>query len=266
MRELERERNGNPRAPSALTIVGPGRVGRAIAGAAAAAGIDAALAGRAEAASAASGAEAVLLCVPDVSIPEACRTVSEANPRLRLLGHTSGATGLDALEAAVAQGASVFSIHPLQTIRGERSDLAGAPCAISGSDPAAFDFAEGLAIGLGMRPFVLPEGSRAAYHAAATVASNFLMALEESAVELLEAAGVDDARELLAPLVLRSADNWAEHGPAALTGPIARGDEQTIARHLEAIVETDPELLDLYRALAERTRRVARRESEESVA
>ena len=116
-----------------------------------------------------------------------------------------------------------------------------------------------------MSPFEVPEEKRAAYHAAAAIASNFLVALEESAAELLEGCGVPDARELLAPLVLRTAANWAEHGPSALTGPIARGDEATVVRHLEALAETDPELLDLYRTLAERTVSLASRRSEEAV-
>ncbi len=263
MRELEREINGNPRAPSALTILGPGRVGRAVAAAATAAAIDVELIGRDQRIPA--EAEAVLLCVPDSAISEACRALAAAGTRLRLVGHTSGATGLDALAPATAQGAAAFSIHPLQTIRGEASDLTAAPCAVSGSDPEALAAARGLATALGMRPFELPEESRGAYHAAASIASNFLVALEESAAELLEAAGVDAPRELLAPLVLRSAANWAEHGSAALTGPIARGDEATIARHLEAIAVTEPDLLDLYRVLAERTRAVASAGSREAV-
>ena len=89
-----------------------------------------------------------------------------------------------------------------------------------------------------MRPFEVPEESRAAYHAAAAIASNLLVALEESAAELLARLGVEDARELLAPLVLRTAANWAERGPDALTGPIARGDEATVERHRAALAET----------------------------
>ena len=105
-----------------------------------------------------------------------------------------------------------------------------------------------------MRPFEVPDERRAAYHAAAAIASNFLVALEESAADLLSAAGVGNGRELLAPLVLRTAANWSEHGGAALTGPIARGDEATVARHLAALRELAPELIPLYEALAERTR------------
>jgi predicted short-subunit dehydrogenase-like oxidoreductase (DUF2520 family) len=107
-----------------------------------------------------------------------------------------------------------------------------------------------------MRPFEVPEEHRAAYHAAASIASNLLVALEESAAALLEKAGVDDARELLAPLVLRTAANWAERGPEALTGPIARGDRETVERHRAALAELAPELLPMYEALATRAERV----------
>ena len=108
-----------------------------------------------------------------------------------------------------------------------------------------------------MRPFPVDDAARTAYHAAASIASNFLVALEESAAELLAGAGVDDARELLAPLVLRTAANWAERGPDALTGPIARGDEATVERHLAELRERAPELVPVYEALAQRTRELA---------
>ena len=98
-----------------------------------------------------------------------------------------------------------------------------------------------------MRPFEIAEADRAAYHAAAAIASNFLVALEESAADLLASTGVEDARELLAPLVLRTAANWSERGADALTGPIARGDDgdgRTPPRG--AASRGAPELLDLY--------------------
>ena len=98
--------------------------------------------------------------------------------------------------------------------------------------------ASALAERLGMRPFDVPEEGRAAYHAAASMASNFLIALEESAAQLMKSAGVEEPREVLAPLVLRTAANWADAGAAALTGPIARGDEDTVALHLEALAQT----------------------------
>jgi predicted short-subunit dehydrogenase-like oxidoreductase (DUF2520 family) len=112
-----------------------------------------------------------------------------------------------------------------------------------------------------MRPFEVPEERRAAYHAAASIASNLLVALEESAADLLERIGIDEARALLAPLVLRTAANWAERGPEALTGPIARGDGATVERHRAALRESAPELLPIYEALADRAAELARSEA-----
>ena len=179
----------HPEAPGALAVVGNGRLGASVSRAAKDAGIDVALAGRDDALEACRGSEVALLCVPDAAIPEACESIAAAVPPLRFVGHTSGATGLDALEAATVRGAEAFSLHPLQTVPDGDASLTGAPCAIAGASPGATEAARALALGLGMRPFEVPEESRAAYHAAASIASNFLVALEESAAELLERAG-----------------------------------------------------------------------------
>ena len=256
MRELEREIDRNQRDLPALVIIGAGRVGCALARAAAAAGIEARLAGRDDALAAAEEAEAALLCVPDAEIAQACEAIAAAGAP-RFVGHTSGAVGAAALASAAAAGSATFGFHPLQTIPDGESALEGAACAVSGSSPQAAALAEALARRLGMRPFALRDEQRGAYHAAAAIASNFLVALEESAAELLDRSGVDDARDLLAPLVLRSAANWAERGGAALTGPIARGDEATVTRHRAAIETQMPELLELYEALSLRTRAIA---------
>ena len=256
MRELERERSENEGDIPALAIIGAGRAGRAIHRAAQAGGIDSTLAGRKDALTASEGAEAALLCVPDAAIEAACETVSEA-ASIRFVGHTSGAIGSAPLRAAADRGLATFGLHPLQTITDDNPELIGASCAVSGSSAEAIELAAALAQRLGMRPFELSEYQRAAYHAAASIASNFLVVLEESAAELLRRTGIEDGRELLAPLVQRSAANWAAWGSAALTGPIARGDEETVQRHLEAIENQMPELLDLYRALSERTRALA---------
>jgi predicted short-subunit dehydrogenase-like oxidoreductase (DUF2520 family) len=258
MRELERDTPQSEEQPK-LALVGPGRLGQAIQRSAAAAGLSLPLAGRADVVAVCRDAEAVLLCVPDTAIAEAAGSVAAAAPRLRLIGHTSGATGLGVLAPARARGAGAFSIHPLQTIPDAEADLQGAAAAVAGSDERSLRFAERFAGLLGLRPVEVPETARAAYHAAASIASNFLVTLEESAAELLARAGVDDARELLAPLVLRTAANWSELGADALTGPIARGDEETVARHEAALGEFEPELLAIYRALAVRTRELAGR-------
>jgi len=238
-----------------ITLIGQGRVGSSLATALSAASATVAITGREGIEDACLDAEVVLLCVPDGEIEDACERVAAAAPRLRFIGHTSGATPLHAL--AAAHPATAFSMHPLQTVPGPDTDLTGAPAAISGTGVEAEELAGAIAARCGLEPFAVPEESRAAYHAAAAIASNFLVTLESGAEELLAAAGIDGGRELLAPLVLRTAANWAEHGSAALTGPIARGDEATIAAHLEAIAATAPELEPLYLALAERTREIA---------
>ena len=263
MRELERDlpdiagAGAEASAIPKLALIGRGRIGGAIARAGTGADLDLAQGGRGDALDACADAGAALLCVPDGVIGDACDEIAAAIPPLRLVGHTSGATGLDVLAPATARGAEAFSLHPLQTVPDQRTDLTSAPCAVAGSSPAAVAFATKLAQALGMRPFEVPEDRRAAYHAAASIASNFLVALQESAAGLLAEAGIEDARELLAPLVLRTAANWAERGSDALTGPIARGDEATVQAHLAALREHAPELEPLYEALAERTRSLA---------
>ncbi|HEX6117259.1 MAG TPA: DUF2520 domain-containing protein [Solirubrobacterales bacterium] len=249
------EQRSNPE-QLVLAIVGDGRAGGALARAARDAGIEVSVAGREGIAAAAEGAGAALLCVPDDEIDAACGALLEHGVPA-FVGHVSGATPLNALAPASRAGAEVFSLHPLQTIPDPETDLTGAPCAVGGSSPPGLEFATDLAQRIGMRPFPVDDAARTAYHAAASIASNFLVALEESAAELLAGAGVDDARELLAPLVLRTAANWSERGAGALTGPIARGDEATVERHLAELRERAPELVPLYEALAERTRELA---------
>jgi predicted short-subunit dehydrogenase-like oxidoreductase (DUF2520 family) len=252
MRELERDDLPSPLS-TPLVVAGRGRVGRSLAQAAEAAGIDVTLVpgqGPDEA-----GGAVVLVCVPDEAIAEVAEGVAAVDPSL--VGHVSGASTLEALAAAADRGAGTFSLHPLQTFPDGETPVEGTPAAIAGSDDDALAYARALAETLGMRPFEVPEESRATYHAAAAIASNLLVAVEESAAELLERIGVEDARAFLAPLVLRTATNWAERGPAALTGPIARGDRATVQRHRVALAETAPELVRLYDALAMRAEAMA---------
>jgi predicted short-subunit dehydrogenase-like oxidoreductase (DUF2520 family) len=257
MRELERDLVPTPTPESPIVVIGRGRVGASLAAAIADREIPVRTAAGTDVADAASGATAVLLCVPDGAVADVCADSAAADPLPKLIGHVSGAGTLELLASASARGVAAFSLHPLQTFTRARTDVAGVPAAVAGSDQAAERFAAALADRLGMRPFSVPESSRAAYHAAASIASNFLVALEESAAGLLAELGIDDGRELLAPLVLRTAANWTEGGGDALTGPIARGDQATVERHRAALDEAAPELLPLYEALAERTAALA---------
>lgn len=247
-------------------IVGPGRIGRSLCGAATAAGFEVRLVGRKELAEGLAGVDPgtvgpILLAVPDAEITTACRAVLACGRPHGPLGHLSGATGLSALDDAAAAGIAVFSMHPLQTFADGETDPAGVHCAVTAADPETDAEVQALARAIGMRPFSLAEEDRGAYHAAAAMASNFLVTLEADAAGLLGKLGIGEARQMLAPLISRSLENWIEAGAAALTGPIARGDEETVDRHLEALRERAPELIESYRALAERTRAVAREAS-----
>jgi predicted short-subunit dehydrogenase-like oxidoreductase (DUF2520 family) len=258
MRELERGTLPSPLS-AAIAIVGRGPVGKSLARASEAAGLQVRLVGRDEIPAASEGAGAVLLCVPDAAIAATAADVPEGP---EFVGHVSGAGTLNLLAEAAARGARAFSLHPLQTFATGETAVESIPAAIAGADREALRFARELAETLGMRPFEVAEEDRSAYHAAAAIASNLIVALEESAAELLGRLGTDEARELLAPLVLRTAANWAELGPRALTGPIARGDQATVDGHRAALRERAPELLPLYDALAERARAVAERSEE----
>jgi predicted short-subunit dehydrogenase-like oxidoreductase (DUF2520 family) len=237
-------------APRRLAIVGRGRVGSALARAFREAGIEVeGPLGRDEL----PQAEIVLLCVPDAAIAGAAGVATHA----RFVGHSSGATPLRAL--AGVPGAA-FALHPLQTVTGPDTGFTGCGCAIAGSSPEALALATDLALAVGMEPFVIDDRARPAYHASASIASNFLVTLEWMAERMAEAAGIEpaDARRMLAPLVRRTVENWADVGPrAALTGPVARGDEETVERQRRAVQDAAPDLLPLFDALVEQTREVA---------
>ncbi len=188
----------------------------------------------------------VLLCVPDDAIAAAARAVAPGP----LVGHCSGATTLEPLTAA---GHEALSLHPLMTVPGGTSPeaLEGASAAVAGSTPRAVAAARALAAATGLRAIEVADADRAAYHAAASVASNLLVTLEDAAERLAATAGV--GREHLVPLVRAAVESWAVHGRGALTGPIARGDTETVRRQRDAIAERTPQLLALFDALANAT-------------
>ena len=187
--------------------------------------------------------------MPDAKIADAAVAV----PPGPLVGHCSGATGLEVL--GDREG---FSLHPLMSVPtgSVPGVLRGAGAAVDATSPRALAVALGLAAALGLRATRVEPEDRVAYHAAAAIAANFLVALEAFAERLAATAGV--TREQLAPLVLATARQWAELGPeAALTGPIARGDDAVVERHRAAVADRTPEFLPLWDALADATRRVA---------
>jgi predicted short-subunit dehydrogenase-like oxidoreductase (DUF2520 family) len=247
MLSIDAEAGISVRELDSIAIVGAGRMGTALAAALGAAGLD--VRGPLGRGAEATGEEVVLLCVPDGEIERAAAAIVPGP----LVGHCSGATGLAPLAPHEA-----FSLHPLMTVpaNARPTVFAGAGCAVDGTTDRALEVAERLAALLGMRSTRIAEADRAAYHAAASIASNFLVALEGAAERLAATAGVD--RALLAPLVRAAVEDWAERGAAdALTGPIVRGDEETVARQRAAVAERTPDLLELFDALAGATRSLA---------
>ncbi|MBE2316375.1 DUF2520 domain-containing protein [Solirubrobacter sp. CPCC 204708] len=197
--------------------------------------------------------DVLLLAVPDTAIA----AVAAAMPEGPLLGHVSGATGLEVFGAREG-----FSLHPMMSTPpgSDPSILRGAGGAVDGTSDRALEVAFALADRLGLEVTRVPAEDRVAYHAAGAIAANFLVALEACAERLAATAGI--SRRQLAPLVLATARQWAEIGPEqALTGAIARGDELTVERHRATIAERTPELLPVWTELAEVTRAVAGRRS-----
>jgi len=182
-------------------------------------------------------ADLIMLCVPDSAIEGVARSL----PVGPWLAHVSGATPLGALAPHLRR----FSVHPLQTFSRARGaeQLDGAWAAVIGESNEATSRAEWLARVLGLRPFALSDDNRVLYHAGAVVASNYLVTLYRSAARLLETAGAPP--EALIPLMKRTIENGFE-----LTGPIARGDRQTVDAHLEEISRRVPDLKPMYEALA----------------
>jgi len=200
-----------------------------------------------------SQAGVVILAVRD----DAIRPLAEALARAGAIGaeqvvlHLSGAQGQEALGALVASRAALGSLHPLQTISDpERAParLKGAWAAVEGM-PRAVAAAEALAQDVGLRAFHIPSKAKPIYHASAVFASNYFVVVEAVAQRLLRHAGLSDAEawQALRPLVEGTLENRSRQEPmAALTGPVARGDQATIRRHLEALTHDDALL---YRAL-----------------
>lgn len=211
-------------------VVGAGRVGSAIAARLAERGVELHH----------DGAELVLLCVPDRAIADNARAAGPGP----WIAHVSGATPLAALEPHKRR----FGLHPLQTFTRSRGpeQLDGAWAAVTAETDEARALGHELAATLGLRPFDLADDRRVLYHAGASIASNFLVTLRRAAGELLEAAGAPP--EALDPLMARTIENRFE-----LTGPISRGDWDTVEAHIRAIRAEAPQLEPLYRVLTEAT-------------
>jgi predicted short-subunit dehydrogenase-like oxidoreductase (DUF2520 family) len=213
-----------------VNVIGRGRVGSAVAERLTERGVGL----RAD-------AELILLCVPDTAIADTARDLVPGP----WIAHVSGATPLQALDPHTRR----FAMHPLQTFTRSRGaeQLDGAWAAVTAESDEAREHGRELARTLRLNPFDLAEEARPVYHAAAAIASNYLVTLHRAATRLFEVAGAPP--EALVPLMTRTIENGFE-----LTGPIARGDWNTVDAHVRAIHDEVPELEPMYLALAEATK------------
>ncbi|TJZ76405.1 DUF2520 domain-containing protein [Rhodococcus oryzae] len=225
------------------------------------------------AAEVASRCELLLLAVPDAELAglvsglAATRSVKPGT----LVVHTSGANGVGVLAPLTALGALPMAIHPAMTFTGHDEDtarLSSACFGITAADEIGYAIAQSLVLEIGGEPVRVREEARALYHAALAHGSNHLVTLVVDAVaalrvalagdELLGQQLVDDqpngvAERVLGPLLSAALDNALRRGPAALTGPVARGDAAAVATHLRVLEDVDPRIAAGYRALSLRS-------------
>ncbi len=210
-------------------------------------------------------AEIVFITTPDRSIEAVCRRLAgkEAVGPGQVVLHTSGAHSSSILASAGERGAAVLSMHPLQTfpdVEAGIRNLKGSYFTLEG-DQRALPVGLALVEALEGRPLTIPTAMKPLYHAAACVACNYFVSLIGLALQMMEKAGVPgrEALPALLPLVEGTLNNIKRVGvPAALTGPIDRGDHGTVAAHLRVIEEVMPAAKELYCSLGRQTAQTAR--------
>ena len=214
---------------------------------------------------AARTADILLITTPDGAIAETCREIAEKGGIREgaVVLHCSGMLPSTILAAAADGGAKIGSMHPLQSFAARQyadNPFAGIMMAIEG-DAAAIEAARMMAVDLGATPFVIRTDGKTLYHAAAVAASNYLATLMAVAVKLMAASGApeEDAFQILKPLVMGTLGNIETLGATdALTGPIARGDVDTVAAHITALGNLSADMLKFYKQMGRATVPLAR--------
>ncbi len=224
----------------------------------------------ADAVQATSGADIVFITTPDRAIREVCSALAAAGAIKAgaVVVHTSGAHSLDMLDAAKERGAWRAVLHPLQSLASREDGVRNLPGSYFRveADPEAIGPAKAVVKELGGTELVMPEWhsdkeSAALYHAGAVAVSNYFVALVDYGLKFYEALGAEkkEALKAVLPLIKGTLHNIETLGlPDALTGPIMRGDVETVRQHLTAMRKRTPELVNLYQTLAQQTVSVAR--------
>ena len=204
-----------------------------------------------------ASADLVLMTVPDDVLPGLVAGLAATGAAVegRLIAHASGRHGLGVLDPVARAGALPLALHPVMTFTGRPDDidrLAGISFGVTAPDPLR-PVAEALVVEMGGEPVFIAEEQRDLYHAALASGANYLVTLVVQASDLLRDAGVTHPARMLGPLLSAALDNALRLGDAALTGPVARGDADTVASHVNALRADAPEALPAYLALARLT-------------
>jgi predicted short-subunit dehydrogenase-like oxidoreductase (DUF2520 family) len=263
------------RSMARIGVVGAGRVGAVLAAALRAAGHEiVAVAGESRASrtrietllpgvhvdkptAVARACDLLLLTVPDDMLSNVV-TMLSASGAIRPgqdVVHTSGRHGLSVLAPATDRGARVLAMHPAMTFTGTDVDLDRLPGCVFGvtANPDTASLAERLVHDLGGSIVRVPEDRRTLYHAGLAHGANHLVTLVAQSMDLLRASGAEDPAATLRPLLAAALENALSYGDAALTGPIVRGDVETVRAHLRDIAAASPATLDSYVAMARAT-------------
>jgi predicted short-subunit dehydrogenase-like oxidoreductase (DUF2520 family) len=205
----------------------------------------------------AADVDLLLIAVPDDALAALVTGLAAAATMRRgtLVAHTSGAHGVGVLSPLTEIGALPLALHPVMTFTGTDVDLQrldGASWGVT-SDEVMRPIAETLVIEMGGEPSFIVEELRPLYHAGLAFAANHLVTLVAQADDLLHASGVDQPQRMLGPLLGAALDNALRSGDRALTGPVARGDSGTVAKHLQTLAERAPECVDAYIAMGRLT-------------
>lgn len=219
----------------------------------------------ASASEAASKCSVVFITTPDTVIESICSMIAQEKgfSSGSIVYHLSGAQSSGILAKARSPQVSIGSIHPLQSFApykpGQKSPFKGINISIEG-DPEAVTLGKEIVNALKANSFTIPTDAKTLYHASAVVASNYLVTLEHFALELLKTADISeaDAFEILEPLILGTLRNIRARGSVnALTGPVARGDDEIVASHLADIDKKLPHFSELYRMMGKYTLDIA---------
>ncbi|MBY6313285.1 DUF2520 domain-containing protein [Rhodococcus kroppenstedtii] len=225
------------------------------------------------AAEVAARSELLVLAVPDAELPALVQGLARTgavSPGTLVL-HTSGANGVGVLAPLAGNGVVTMAVHPAMTFSGKPEDterLSSACFGITAADEIGFAIAQSLVLEIGGEPVGVREDARTLYHAALAHGSNHLVTVVNDALDALRTALADTeltgqqpvesrpggvAERVLAPLLSAALDNVLRSGPAALTGPVARGDADMVDAHLQALTALDDDLAAGYRALSLRS-------------